>query len=59
MVIKIKDLVTGEILNWSIAQVLSEINRDRSHGWTDYDESDWFEGWSEWVDGEYYKLHEV
>ena len=35
---------------WTIPQILEEINRDRSEDWSAYDESDWLEGWLEWVD---------
>lgn len=54
MNIQIKVLETGEIKQWSIHRVLEEINRDRSSRWTDYDESDWQDGWDEWVEGEFY-----
>lgn len=50
---KVKDLESGEIQEWSLKAVLEEINRDRSGSWTDYDESDWLEGWNEWVEGEH------
>lgn len=54
MNITIKLLETGEIQQWSIHYVLEEINRDRSSGWIDYDDSEWQEGWDEWVEGEFY-----
>ena len=54
--IKIRDLATKEVKVWTIEQVLTEINRDRSDGWVDYDESDWLEGWMEWVEGDFYHL---
>lgn len=41
---------------WTLDQVLAEINRDHSDEWTDYDESDWLEGWNEWVEGEFYHI---
>lgn len=53
---KVKNLETNEIEEWPLEAILEEINRDRSGGWTDYTESDWVEGWLEWVDGEYYEL---
>ena len=31
-------------------EILNEINRDRSEEWTDYDQSDFKEGLSEWTD---------
>lgn len=52
----IKDLETGKIFQWSIADMLVEINRDRSEGWLDYNETDWQEGWFEWVDGDYLEM---
>ena len=54
---KIKDLQTNKISNWSIEKIVNEINRDRSEGWEDYDESDWYEGWNLWVEGEFYSLY--
>lgn len=53
---KILNIETGLTENWSVEAMLDEINRDRSDGWTDYDENDYIEGWNEWVDGEFYKL---
>ena len=50
----VKDIDSGEVTEWTLEQVLKEINRDRSEVWTDYDESDWQEGWDEWVEGQYY-----
>lgn len=41
---------------WTLEQIIEEINRDRSEHWTDYDETDWEEGWNEWVEGEFYSL---
>jgi hypothetical protein len=54
MNIPIKVIETGEIQHWPLAAILEEINRDRSAKWTDYDESDWQEGWDEWIEGEFY-----
>jgi hypothetical protein len=53
---KVKCLKTGEITEWSMQAILNEINRDRSSNWTDYNETDWEEGWNEWVEGEFYSL---
>lgn len=53
---KIKVLETGEIQEWDLQSILNEINRDHSDKWTGYDESDWLEGWNEWVEGEFYSL---
>jgi len=45
---------------WTIAEILTEINRDRSAEWTDYDESDWVEGWLEFVEtGGYHSIPEL
>ena len=33
----------------ALSDILDEINRDRSEGWTDYDETDWQEGLSEFT----------
>lgn len=53
---KVKNLETNEIEEWPLEAILEEINRDRSGSWTDYDETDWLEGWNEWVHGEYFEL---
>lgn len=49
-------LETNEIHLWNMQDILYEINRDRSAEWTDYDETDFEEGWSAWVEGEFYSL---
>lgn len=33
----------------TVDEILSEINRDRSEDWIDYDESDWREGMEQWT----------
>jgi len=38
---------------WTLSEILTEINRDRSCEWTDYDESDWREGLEQWTNLEY------
>lgn len=55
-IIKVRNIEDEVIEDWTIDQILNEINRDRSGDWTDYDESDWREGWNEWVEGEFYSL---
>jgi len=52
------DLETNKKYKWSLESIIAEINRDRSDDWTDYDESDWREGWDEWCEGDYYTLLE-
>ncbi len=44
---------------WDMEKVLHEINRDHSAEWTDYDQTDWRDGWDEWVDPSYVILLEV
>lgn len=53
---KIKVIETGEVQDWTLPQILEEINRDHSDEWSAYDESDWREGWREWCDGIFYTL---
>jgi len=53
---KVKDLETNKLMDWTLADILSEINRDRSSEWQDYDKKDWLEGWHEWIEGDYYTL---
>ena len=43
-----------DCLLWTLDEVLGEINRDHSEEWLDHDETDWREGWHEWVVGEGY-----
>jgi hypothetical protein len=52
----IQHIETKEKFNVPISWFLSEINRDRSSQWIDYDESDWKEGWYEWCEGDTYTL---
>ena len=57
--IKVRDVETGKVITWTLNQVLEEINRDRSEDWTDYDASDWREGWRDWVQNDgYFELIE-
>lgn len=56
--VRVLNLETRAIKNWSIEEVLKEINRDRSEMWQDYDSSDWREGWLEFVEGDFYSLVE-
>lgn len=51
---KIRNLENNQITDWTIEEMLIEINRDRSESWTNYNESDYLEGWDEWVEGEFY-----
>ena len=51
-----RELETGKLHHWTIAEILEEINRDRSDEWSAYDESDWEEGWKHWCEGDYYTL---
>jgi hypothetical protein len=37
---------------WTLEEIIEYINQDRSERWTDYDETDWKEGWNEWVEPE-------
>lgn len=49
----------GGIEYWTLAQILEEINRDRSAHWTDYDETDWREGLDEWTEWEPVDLEDM
>ncbi len=49
-----KDTETNRTFQWTLTEVLAEINRDRSGDWQDYDETDWREGWNFWVEEEGY-----
>ena len=58
MIAIIKDKHTGKVSEWSIDDILYEINRDTSDSWSAYTMEDWKEGWYEWVEGEYFELIE-
>lgn len=51
VVYRVKDLNTGRVRKWTLAQVLEEINRNHSEDWIPYGEGDWATGWFEWVEG--------
>lgn len=56
MMYKLRHTATGEIVIWSLDEILENINRDRSELWEDYNEEDWQEGlehFTEWelIDG--------
>ena len=55
----VKDIKYGTLHEWTIVDILNEINRDRSEKWTDYNETDWQEGWNEWCEGDIYTLVEI
>jgi hypothetical protein len=56
MNIRVKNNDTKEVMVWTIEQIIEEINRDRSDSWSDYDLSDWNDGWNEWCEGIYYSI---
>ena len=41
---KLQNVNTGKIVEWTLKDILKEINRDRSDDWQPYDEFDWQEG---------------
>jgi hypothetical protein len=41
--------LAGKVLEWTMPQILEEINKDHSDQWTNYDASDWQEGLNEWT----------
>jgi hypothetical protein len=52
----VKDIRTGRVLEWTLSDILREINSDRTYEWENYNETDWLEGWNEWVEGDIYHL---
>ena len=48
-----------EEFDWSVTEIIEEINRDRSSQWTDFNESDWKEGWLEFCEGDWYTIPEI
>jgi hypothetical protein len=55
---EIYDSEFNEIHFLDVRGILEEVNRDRSDGWTPYDESDWYEGMTEWTGFEIKKVYE-
>jgi hypothetical protein len=55
---RFKTIETGKEFEWTVEEILSEINRDHSEYWTNYNEHDWLEGWNEWCEGTFYNLIE-
>ena len=55
---KIKDLLSEATYEWTVRDILNEINRDRSSEWSAYDETNWREGWNQWVEGEYLTIQD-
>jgi len=44
----LKHKATGDIVHWTVTQILKEINRDRSDDWEPYNITDWRDG-LEWI----------
>jgi hypothetical protein len=53
---KVRVLETNEIQEWTLKDVLKELNGDHNSHWINYDETDWLGGWNDWVEGEFYSL---
>lgn len=52
----VKDIESGEVMRWTLTDILNEINRDRSDDWTPYNASDWREGWDQWCEDYTYTI---
>ena len=46
---KIRDVEDGSVYLMTLPMILEELNRDRSEEWTNYDETDWREGFAEFT----------
>ena len=56
--IKIRCKEKNSIMLWTMSDILNEINRDRSEGWTNYNKKDWVEGWVNWVESDnFYSIY--
>jgi hypothetical protein len=53
---QVKDLNTNKVFDWTLEDILKEINRDNSEGWEAYNKADWREGWYEWAEGDCFTL---
>lgn len=49
--VDVVDLRCGKTELWSMARVLHYINKDHNDEWIDYNQTDWLEGWDNWVEG--------
>ena len=47
---RIQDTTDGRVYEWTLAEILENINRDRSNEWTDYNKDDWQEGLEEFTE---------
>jgi len=52
----LKEIDTGIYSEWTISEILDEINRDRSEHWQNYTVKDWRDGWEEWCEGEIWEI---
>ena len=55
MLYRLKCKETGITSLWTVSEILTEINRDRSAEWEDYNRSDWREGLKEFTQFELIK----
>tara|TARA_R100001015_G_C4534315_1_gene99884 strand:+ start:230 stop:469 length:240 start_codon:yes stop_codon:yes gene_type:complete len=54
--ITVVQISTGIRSEWTVQEILNEINRDRSENWEDYTVEDWEEGWNQWCEGDIWKI---
>lgn len=54
--ITVKDISTGLCSDWTVQEIVNEINRDRSENWEDYTVEDWEEGWEQWCEGDIWEI---
>lgn len=60
--LKVPDNVTlpiPERKRITLPELIEYINKDRSEEWTDYNESDWMEGWLEWCEGDSWTITNI
>ena len=53
---KVKDIISEATYEWTIRDILNEINRDRHLEWIPYTEDDWREGWELFCEGDLYTI---
>lgn len=55
---KVRNINTGETLQWDLHEVIDEVNWQRGGAFDRYDKTNWFDGWSKYVEGNSYTMLE-
>lgn len=55
---KVRNINTGESLQWDLHEVIDEVNWQHGESFDRYDKTNWFDGWSRHVEGNSYAMIE-